>query len=239
MQNGGETPASRPRGGIRSDARPTGRGRGTGRISGVEPRTFHSRSRLSHRRGTIRQSVYSSKFREPSRTTKFSWTATLNSRNSGNDGHPWSEAGADRLSVPVFHQKHIPRRHAFNDRLLPFLQKLPSDHQFAVEIRNRDWLNAEFATCCVITEWRWYFKIACGCRVHPNSGSIQSPPTGPHPMAWRPQERRRADSDVGQDPPTRQRIANHHRLWSNREIEKARKVLAGTKLRRKSRNEPL
>jgi uncharacterized protein YecE (DUF72 family) len=36
-------------------------------------------------------------------------------------------------------------RHAFTDRLVPFLKKLPADHKFGIEIRNRDWLNAEFA----------------------------------------------------------------------------------------------
>jgi len=49
------------------------------------------------------------------------------------------------FQFPFFTRSTFRDRHAFNDRLLPFLQKLPSDHHFAVEIRNRDWLNAEFA----------------------------------------------------------------------------------------------
>jgi len=37
------------------------------------------------------------------------------------------------------------RRHEFLDRLVPFLKKLPEAHNFAIEIRNRGWLDAEFA----------------------------------------------------------------------------------------------
>jgi len=34
---------------------------------------------------------------------------------------------------------------SFLDRLVPFLKKLPGAHRFAIEIRNHDWLDAEFA----------------------------------------------------------------------------------------------
>jgi uncharacterized protein YecE (DUF72 family) len=40
----------------------------------------------------------------------------------------------------VFHD-----RHDFTDRLVPFLKLLPGGHKFAVEVRNRNWLDAEFA----------------------------------------------------------------------------------------------
>jgi uncharacterized protein YecE (DUF72 family) len=36
-------------------------------------------------------------------------------------------------------------RNAFLARLRPFLKKLPKDHRFVVEIRNKDWLDANFA----------------------------------------------------------------------------------------------
>jgi uncharacterized protein YecE (DUF72 family) len=44
------------------------------------------------------------------------------------------------LNRSIFHD-----RHEFLDRLVPFLTKLPEGHRFAIEMRNRDWLNAEFA----------------------------------------------------------------------------------------------
>jgi uncharacterized protein YecE (DUF72 family) len=36
-------------------------------------------------------------------------------------------------------------RHAFTDRLIPFLKKLPAGKKYAIEIRNPEWLDAEFA----------------------------------------------------------------------------------------------
>ena len=56
----------------------------------------------------------------------------------------------DKLGPIVFQFPHFDKfqvkdRHAFTDRLLPFLKTLPSRHQFALEIRNRKWLDAEFA----------------------------------------------------------------------------------------------
>jgi uncharacterized protein YecE (DUF72 family) len=48
------------------------------------------------------------------------------------------------FQFPFFSRSIFPDRHAFTDRLVPFLKKLP-DRKFAIEIRNRDWLNAEFA----------------------------------------------------------------------------------------------
>ena len=49
------------------------------------------------------------------------------------------------FQFPFFSRSIFPDRHAFTDRLVPFLKKLPADHKFGIEIRNRDWLNAEFA----------------------------------------------------------------------------------------------
>jgi uncharacterized protein YecE (DUF72 family) len=49
------------------------------------------------------------------------------------------------FQFPWFDSWQIKDRHAFTDRLLPFVKILPKDFQFAVEIRNRKWLDAEFA----------------------------------------------------------------------------------------------
>src|SRR5271155_4846013 len=49
------------------------------------------------------------------------------------------------FQFPHFDKYHVKDAHAFTDRLLPFLKTLPSDHHFAVAIRNRKWLDAEFA----------------------------------------------------------------------------------------------
>jgi uncharacterized protein YecE (DUF72 family) len=53
--------------------------------------------------------------------------------------------GVILLQFPCLDKWQIKDRHAFTDRLLPFLKTLPRGRQFAVEIRNRDWLDAEFA----------------------------------------------------------------------------------------------
>ena len=49
------------------------------------------------------------------------------------------------FQFPFFAKNVLRDRHEFTDRLVPFLKKLPADHKFGIEIRNRDWLNAEFA----------------------------------------------------------------------------------------------
>jgi uncharacterized protein YecE (DUF72 family) len=49
------------------------------------------------------------------------------------------------FQFPFFSRSIFPDRHAFTDRLIPFLKKLPANHKFGIEIRNRDWLNTEFA----------------------------------------------------------------------------------------------
>jgi uncharacterized protein YecE (DUF72 family) len=48
------------------------------------------------------------------------------------------------FQFPFFSRSILPDRHAFTDRLIPFLKRLP-ERKFAIEIRNRSWLNAEFA----------------------------------------------------------------------------------------------
>ena len=48
------------------------------------------------------------------------------------------------FQFPFFARSVLRDRHEFTDRLIPFLKKLP-DRKFAIEIRNRLWLNAEFA----------------------------------------------------------------------------------------------
>ena len=49
------------------------------------------------------------------------------------------------FQFPFFDKWKIKDRHAFTDRLIPFLRKLPAAYKFAIEIRNKKWLDAEFA----------------------------------------------------------------------------------------------
>ena len=56
-----------------------------------------------------------------------------------------NKLGVVVFQFPQFDKWQIKDRHAFTDRLLPFLKALPREHRFAVEIRNRKWLDAEFA----------------------------------------------------------------------------------------------
>ena len=48
------------------------------------------------------------------------------------------------FQFPFFQRNVLRDRHEFTDRLIPFLKKLPN-RKFAIEIRNRPWLNAELA----------------------------------------------------------------------------------------------
>ncbi|MGA2813530.1 MAG: DUF72 domain-containing protein [Candidatus Acidiferrum sp.] len=49
------------------------------------------------------------------------------------------------FQFPHFDKYQMKDRHAFTGRLVPFLKTLPHEHRFALEIRNRKWLDAEFA----------------------------------------------------------------------------------------------
>jgi uncharacterized protein YecE (DUF72 family) len=49
------------------------------------------------------------------------------------------------FQFPFFNPSIFRDRHEFLDRLVPFLTKLPEAQRFAIEIRNRSWLDAEFA----------------------------------------------------------------------------------------------
>jgi uncharacterized protein YecE (DUF72 family) len=49
------------------------------------------------------------------------------------------------FQFPFFAKNVLRDRHEFTDRLVPFLKKLPADHKFGIEVRNRPWLDAEFA----------------------------------------------------------------------------------------------
>jgi uncharacterized protein YecE (DUF72 family) len=48
------------------------------------------------------------------------------------------------LQFPYFDESRIPDQRHFLSVLEPFLAKLPAGYKFAVEIRNREWLNARF-----------------------------------------------------------------------------------------------
>ncbi|HKV03496.1 MAG TPA: DUF72 domain-containing protein [Candidatus Acidoferrales bacterium] len=49
------------------------------------------------------------------------------------------------LQFPYFNRGVFTSGAQFLSRLKPFLKKLPKDHKFAVEIRNKNWLDAAFA----------------------------------------------------------------------------------------------
>jgi uncharacterized protein YecE (DUF72 family) len=49
------------------------------------------------------------------------------------------------FQFPFFDRAKLPTQREFLDLLDPFLAKLPPDKKFAVEIRNRSWLDANFA----------------------------------------------------------------------------------------------
>jgi uncharacterized protein YecE (DUF72 family) len=49
------------------------------------------------------------------------------------------------FQFPFFNRSIFRDRHEFLDRFVPFLRNLPNSHKFAIEMRNRGWLDAEFA----------------------------------------------------------------------------------------------
>ena len=49
------------------------------------------------------------------------------------------------FQFPAFDKWKFPRQDSFLPVLEPFLKKLPADHNFVVEIRNKNWLDAKFA----------------------------------------------------------------------------------------------
>jgi uncharacterized protein YecE (DUF72 family) len=49
------------------------------------------------------------------------------------------------LQFPFFDQEAFESQSDFLDRLIPFLKKIPQGRKFAVEIRNKEWLDAQFA----------------------------------------------------------------------------------------------
>ncbi len=55
-----------------------------------------------------------------------------------------SKLGPILFQFPQFSPGVFPDRHAFTDRLVPFLKKLPAGRKYAIEIRNPEWLDAEF-----------------------------------------------------------------------------------------------
>ncbi len=49
------------------------------------------------------------------------------------------------FQFPCFDKWKFPKQDSFLTVLLPFLKKLPADHKFVIEIRNKTWLDARFA----------------------------------------------------------------------------------------------
>jgi hypothetical protein len=61
---------------------------------------------------------------------------------TNSEAHPGKPIGPVVFQFPFFNRSIFRDRHEFLDRLVPFLSKLPNSHKFAIEMRNRDWLNA-------------------------------------------------------------------------------------------------
>jgi uncharacterized protein YecE (DUF72 family) len=49
------------------------------------------------------------------------------------------------FQFPFFNRGTFRDRHEFLDGLVPFLEKLPAERKFAVELRNKSWLDADIA----------------------------------------------------------------------------------------------
>jgi uncharacterized protein YecE (DUF72 family) len=49
------------------------------------------------------------------------------------------------FQFPAFDRWKFPKQDSFLNVLRPFLKKLPADHRFVIEIRNKQWLDAKFA----------------------------------------------------------------------------------------------
>jgi uncharacterized protein YecE (DUF72 family) len=49
------------------------------------------------------------------------------------------------FQFPVFDKWKFPKQDSFLTVLAPFLKRLPADHKFVIEIRNKTWLDAKFA----------------------------------------------------------------------------------------------
>jgi uncharacterized protein YecE (DUF72 family) len=49
------------------------------------------------------------------------------------------------FQFPLFDRWEFPKQDSFLAVLAPFLKKLPADHKFVIEIRNKTWLDARFA----------------------------------------------------------------------------------------------
>jgi uncharacterized protein YecE (DUF72 family) len=49
------------------------------------------------------------------------------------------------FQFPSFDRWKFPKQESFLAVLIPFLNKLPTDHKFVIEIRNKTWLDAKFA----------------------------------------------------------------------------------------------
>jgi uncharacterized protein YecE (DUF72 family) len=49
------------------------------------------------------------------------------------------------FQFPMFDRWKFPKQDSFLGVLTPFLKKLPADHKFVIEIRNKTWLDANFA----------------------------------------------------------------------------------------------
>jgi uncharacterized protein YecE (DUF72 family) len=53
-------------------------------------------------------------------------------------------AGPMVFQFPFFDRWKFPKQDGFLAMLAPFLKKLPTDHKYVIEIRNKTWLDAKF-----------------------------------------------------------------------------------------------
>jgi len=60
------------------------------------------------------------------------------------------------FQFPAFDRWKFPKQESFLAVLIPFLKKLPADHEFVIEIRNKTWLDAKLRTCSGSTTSPWH-----------------------------------------------------------------------------------
>ena len=103
------------------------------------------------------------------------------------------------FQFPFFDKWKIKDRQDFTDRLIPFLKKLPTAHKFAIEIRNKKWLDAELANLlrdhniALVLQDRSWMPDPAGL------SSTRSQRTGRTSVGLATGRRSKLDDNLGQD----------------------------------------
>ena len=105
------------------------------------------------------------------------------------------------FQFPVFDKWKFPKQDSFLAVLAPFLKKLPGDHTFAVEIRNKKWLDAKFAdmlrehnVALALTDTSFVPRpLGVEGKVRPHHGGFCI-----RALVGGPQGNRKSDRDMGQ-----------------------------------------